>query len=114
LSAIAKEVFMAATLLYVTAPSHSEAVRIGRTLVEERLAACANAFAGSTSIYRWEGAMQEETEAILVAKTRSELVGAASDRIKALHPYECPCVLAFAVVGGYQGFLDWIAEETKD
>lgn len=103
---------MAATMLYVTAESVDEARRIGRVLVEDRLAACANVIPGTTAIYWWEGAVQEDGEAVLVVKTRADLVDAATARIKAVHSYDCPCVLAFAVIGGNRDFLDWLAKET--
>lgn len=104
---------MAATWLYVTAGSKDEALMIGRQLVEERLAACANVFAGTTAIYRWEGKIQEEAEAVLIVKTRADLADEATARVRALHSYDCPCVLAFAVTGGNPEFLDWIAKETR-
>ena len=103
---------MAATILYVTAESAAEALRLGRLLVEERLAACANVIPGTTAVYWWEGKVQEGAEAVLVVKTRADLVDAATARIKAVHGYGCPCVVAFAVTGGNRDFLDWIARET--
>ena len=103
---------MAACFIYVTAPDKTAALKIGRTLVEERLAACANVFDGMTSVYRWQGKVQEDGEAVLIAKTHEELVPALTDRVRALHSYECPCVVALRVVGGSEPFLDWIAAET--
>jgi periplasmic divalent cation tolerance protein len=104
---------MAATLLYVTSGSEEEALRIGRTLVEARLAACANVVPGTTSVYWWEGAVQQEAEALLIVKTRAALVETVTARIQALHSYDCPCVLALPIAGGHQPFLDWIEEETR-
>ena len=63
--------------VYITAASRDEATAIGRALVEERLAACANVFTGVTSLYWWEGAVQEDDEAILILKTRSERLSIA-------------------------------------
>jgi len=103
---------MAATILYVTAESTDEALRIGRILVGERLAACANVISGTTAIYWWEGTVQEGMEAVLVLKTRADLVDAATARIKAVHSYDCPCVIACTVAGGNRQFLDWIEKET--
>lgn len=103
---------MAATILYVTAESTDEALRLGRILVDERLAACANVIPGTTAIYWWEGKVREGAEAVLVVKTRADLVDAATARIKAAHSYDCPCVVAFAVAGGNRDFLDWLARET--
>lgn len=99
-------------LLYMTAGSAEEARRIGAALVDERLAACANVIDGMTSIYRWEGAVRNDSEAVLIAKTRRDLVDDVVTRVKALHSYTCPCVVALPVVGGNPAFLDWIGQET--
>jgi periplasmic divalent cation tolerance protein len=99
-------------ILYITVPTKEEGVRIGRTLVEEKLCACANVIDGLTSIFRWEGQVQEEGEALLVAKTERSLIDAASDLVKLEHSYDCPCVVAIPIVGGNQQFIDWIAAET--
>lgn len=105
---------MAATLLYVTAGSEEEALSIGRALVEARLAACANVIPATTSVYWWEGAVQQEAESVLIVKTREALVETVTERIRALHGYECPCVLTLPIAGGHQPFLDWIEEETRE
>jgi len=98
--------------VYITASSVADAKALGRTLVEERLAACANVLGGMTSIYRWEGEVREEAEAALVAKTRADLIDAITARIKALHGYTCPCVVALPIREGNPDFLDWIRDET--
>ena len=103
----------AACFCYMTAGSREEALRIGRALVEERLAACTNLIEGMTSIYRWQGAIQEDAEVVLIAKTRPDLVTRLTERVKALHSYDCPCVIALPVDGGNQAFIDWIAAETS-
>ncbi|WP_456433677.1 divalent-cation tolerance protein CutA [Thermosulfuriphilus sp.] len=98
-------------LLYVTASGKDEAVKIGRALVESRLAACINVFEQITSLYWWEGRIEESPEAILIIKTRSELVPQIKERILDLHSYSCPCILVLPVTGGHQPFLDWIRSE---
>ncbi|GFK93180.1 Divalent-cation tolerance protein CutA [Fundidesulfovibrio magnetotacticus] len=98
--------------LYVTAGSREEALRIARALVEERLAACANVLDGVRSLYWWEGKVQDEPEALFVAKTRAELAQRAVERVRELHSYEVPCVVALPVAAGNPAFLDWIAAET--
>lgn len=103
---------MKAFLVYMTAGSREEAVRIGGVLVAERLAACANAFDGMTSIYRWQGEICEDAEAVLIAKTTEDRVAALTDRVAELHSYDCPCVVALPVEGGNTAFLDWIAAQT--
>ncbi len=104
---------MSFEFVYVTAPSPEEARKIGRALVEERLAACVNIFDTMTSLYWWEGKIDEGHEAVLVAKTRADLVAAVTDRIKALHSYACPCVVALPITQGNPDFLAWIERETK-
>lgn len=97
---------------YVTAGSRDEALRIGRALVEERLAACANVHAGVGSIYWWQGRLEEAEEAVVVLKTRAELVPALTARVRQLHSYDCPCVVALPIEAGNPDYLDWIAAET--
>lgn len=104
---------MTATFLYVTAGSQEEAIRIGRAMVGERLAACANVLPAVTAIYNWDGAPREDREAVLILKTRRALVGDAISRIKTLHSYECPCVVSLPIDGGNPDFLDWIEKETS-
>ncbi len=104
---------MTLATIYITAASQEEALAIGRALVEARLAACANVFPGVTSIYWWEGSRQEDSEVVLILKTRQDLVDEVVAKVKELHSYECPCVVAFAIAGGNKDFLDWIARETK-
>ncbi|MBM3565604.1 MAG: divalent-cation tolerance protein CutA [Alphaproteobacteria bacterium] len=104
---------MSATLVYVTASSRDEALKIARTAVEERLAACANVLAPITSVYWWDGKVQEEGEVSFILKTRDDLVSTLTARIKALHSYSCPCVVAWPVTQGNPDFLAWIASETK-
>lgn len=99
-------------MAYVTASSRAEAVMIGRALVEERLAACANVFDGMTSIYRWDGKMHDEDEAVLVLKTTAARLAALTARIKQLHSYELPCVAAWPIADGNAPYLDWVRSET--
>ena len=103
---------MTVMVVYVTASDASEARRIGRTLVEERLAACANIVASMSSIYWWDGKVQEAAEAVLILKTTKVGLDALVRRVKALHSYDCPCIEAWPVAAGYQPFLDWVARET--
>ncbi|NKB57281.1 MAG: divalent cation tolerance protein CutA [Alphaproteobacteria bacterium] len=104
---------MTAFLVYITANDTAEAKRIGRVLVEEQLAACANVLDGMTSIYRWQGEICEDAESVLITKTTDTQLEALTDRVKELHSYDCPCVAALPITGGNVAFLDWIAEQTK-
>lgn len=99
-------------LVYITAVDAAQALAIGRILVEERLAACINVLPGMRSIYRWEGAVETADEAVLIAKTRAGLVDALGARVRALHTYRLPCVVAVPIAGGDAGYLAWLARES--
>lgn len=103
---------MQAMWVYVTASSRQEALSIGRAVVGERLAACANILDGMISIYWWERSLQEEGEASLILKTRSDLIDRLTARIGELHSYACPCVVAMPISAGNPAYLDWIFQET--
>ncbi len=103
---------MTQSLLYVTCASEQEALKIGVTLVDEKLIACANVLGRTTSIFRWEGKVQREHEVALILKTRTDLVADATARVKSLHSYSVPCVVAVPITGGNRDFLDWIERET--
>jgi len=103
---------MTQSLLYVTCATEDEAIKIGSTLVDERLAACANVLGRTTSIFRWEGKVQRENEVALLLKTRTELVERVTARVKTLHSYTVPCVVALPIGAGNADFLNWIDQET--
>jgi periplasmic divalent cation tolerance protein len=95
----------------ITAPDLETATRIARALVEERLVACVNLVPGIRSIYRWEGAVEDDAEVLLVVKTRADRAGDLVDRVTGLHPYELPEVVMLPAVGGNPAYLDWVREE---
>jgi periplasmic divalent cation tolerance protein len=97
---------------YVTCASTEEALRIGRAVVEERFAACANVLPGLTSIYHWQGRIETGNECALVLKTRAELVDALTAKVRALHSYTVPCVVALPIRAGNPDYLAWLAAET--
>ncbi len=103
-----------AVLVYITAGSREEALEIGRTLVQERLAACTNTLTPTTSTYWWEGVVQQDEEVSLIAKTRADLVGPLTDRVVELHSYDVPCVVALPISDGNPAFLQWIHDQTTD
>lgn len=98
---------------YVTCASAEEATRIARAVVEARLAACANLLPGLTSIYHWQGRIESGSETALLLKTRADLVGPLGERIKALHSYSVPCIVALPIIGGNPDYLAWLAAETR-
>jgi len=104
---------MNALLAYITMPTEEEALAMARTLVAERLAACANILPGMRSVYHWEGKIEESCETVLLLKTREELKQQITERITALHPYECPCVVFTEITPGHRPYFDWILEETR-
>ena len=97
----------------LTAPDAPTAQRIARTLVEERLAACVNIVPGVASIYRWEGAVHEDAELLLVAKTSQDRLAALAERLAVIHPYALPELVALTPSGGSARYLDWVRAETR-
>ena len=94
-----------------TAPNQEVAERIAETLVEERLAACANVVPGVRSIFRWKGSVAHESEVLVILKTTTESVAALSRRVVELHPYDVPEVIALDVSAGHEPYLDWVRAE---
>ncbi len=104
---------MKLNFVYITTKDKEEARKIGKALVEEKLAACVNIIDAMNSFYFWEGKLQDEQEAILIAKTKEKLVPELTQRVKSLHSYSCPCVVALPIMDGNQDFLAWVEAETK-
>ena len=100
-------------VVLVNTASEEEAVGIARTIVDERLAACANIVRGVRSIYRWQGKVEDETETTMIIKTVPERLSALTKRIVELHSYDVPEVIALAVVGGHAPYLDWVSENSN-
>lgn len=97
-------------LIYITTKDKKEAEEIGRSLLEERLAACVNIVDHMESLYWWQGKLQKNHEAILLAKTTGEKVEALIARVKALHSYDCPCIVSLPIESGNDAFLKWVRE----
>jgi len=97
-------------IVLVTAPP-KKAAALARALVEERLAACVNLLPGVTSVYRWEGEVQEDGETLLVVKTTAAAIARLTARILELHPYEVPEVIALPLEPGEgnEAYLRWLA-----
>ena len=91
----------------------AEAETISRTVVEERLAACANIIGEIRSFYQWEEQVQEGQEVGIFLKSRSELIDALTARVRQIHSYECPCIVAVPIEGGNPDYLAWISTETR-
>jgi periplasmic divalent cation tolerance protein len=89
-----------------------QAVAVARTLVEERLAACVNVLPAMTSVYRWQGAVQQDAEEQVVIKTTSDRVAALEARLRELHHYELPEFLVFTADAGGEAYLKWVGVST--
>ncbi len=99
-------------LVLVTVSSVAEGERIASKVVEDRLAACVNIVPNLRSFFRWDGKITEEGEALLLLKTTGDRLDALAQRVKRLHSYELPEVIALPIVGGLQAYLDWVHSET--
>jgi periplasmic divalent cation tolerance protein len=91
-----------------TVPASFDATALAKALVDRRLAACVNVLPGVTSVYRWEGAVQTDTEQQLVIKTTADKVQALDDAIKALSPYDVPEFIVLPIVAGNPDYLNWL------
>lgn len=104
---------MQALLILTTLPDQDAARQLARQLVEARLAACVNVLSPCTSVYRWQAAIQEETEIPLLIKTSAEGYAAVETFLLEHHPYELPEIVALPIVQGLPGYLDWVRAETR-
>lgn len=100
-----------ALVVLVTAPDAEVAARLARTLVEDRLAACGNVLPGLRSIYRWEGRVHDEPEALLLLKTTRARFEALREAVLRLHPYQVPEVIALPVEAGSAPYLAWLSAQ---
>ena len=102
-----------AVMLYTTFPSFVEAEKAGKTLLEDRLAACVNILPGMISHYRWQGAVERAEEAVMLIKTRASLAEAVRAAIKASHAYETPAILVLPIESVDETYFAWIMDSTK-
>jgi periplasmic divalent cation tolerance protein len=98
--------------VFITAPNEDLAVMIARSLVEARLAACANIIKGVHSIYRWQGKVEDDSEVFMIVKTRRELFDKLKSKVKELHSYEVPEIIALPITAGSGDYLKWLREST--
>lgn len=99
-------------IVYTTIDNEKDARKIANTLVEEQLVACVNIIPKIESIYRWKGRIEEDSELVLIAKTIDANVKKTIQRIKELHTYELPDIIALPIIGGLKEYLDYINNET--
>lgn len=96
-----------------TVPDQKSAENIATALVEERLAACVNLLPGLSSIYRWKAEVKREPECLLIIKTSAGRFEALRQRLRVLHPYQTPEILALPVSHGDSDYLAWLADNTR-
>ena len=100
-------------VIFITAPNEDEAAGIGRSLVEARLAACVNIVRNIRSIYTWQGNIEDDSEALMIVKTRKSLFKALSAKVRELHSYDVPEIIALPVTDGSEEYLKWLKESTE-
>ncbi len=104
---------MSNCIIYCTVPNEFNANLIASSLVEENLAACINILPSVTSVYKWDGIAQNNTEMLMMIKTREEKFEAVEAKIKQLHEYSLPEIIAVPIIKGSDEYQNWIIEETK-
>jgi periplasmic divalent cation tolerance protein len=103
---------MDAVVVYITAPNEDEAAKISKTLVEEKHAGCINIVKNMRSIYRWQGKIEDESEVLMIVKTQRHLFESLKNRVKELHSYTVPEIIAMPVIEGSEDYLRWLKEVT--
>ena len=101
-------------VVYVTVGSPAEGERLANALVEERLAACVNRVGPVRSIYRWQGQIEQSEEELLIIKTKRDLFERLKIRVKELHSYSVPEIIALPIVEGSEPYLKWLKEQLPD
>jgi periplasmic divalent cation tolerance protein len=96
-----------------TTPSKNEAEKIAKTLLEERLIACANIIGPVQSLFWWQGKIDEAQEHLVLMKTRKDLFSKLSEKVKALHSYQVPEIIAMPIVEGFKPYLEWLESSLK-
>jgi periplasmic divalent cation tolerance protein len=104
---------MSVQLFYVTVSTQDEAKAIATALLNDGLIACANILGAMTSIYRWQGELAQEKEVPLILKSTTELGDRIIEKIKQIHSYDSPCVVALNIENGNPEFLNWIQKEVE-
>jgi periplasmic divalent cation tolerance protein len=100
-------------VVLITAGSQEEAEKLATILVKEMLAACVNVLPGITSVYRWQGEIQQDREWLLIAKSRREVLDDLIRRVQSLHSYDVPEIIALPLVGGSETYLRWLDGEVE-
>ncbi len=99
-------------VVMITAGSEEEAIKIAKALIEERLVACANLLGQIRSLYKWKGDVCDDQEVLMICKSQRHLFSMLAERVKSLHSYEVPEIIAMPVVEGWGPYLQWVEQET--
>jgi len=99
--------------VYITTKDYQEAKKIGKYLVEKRLAACINIIDNIGSMYWWDNKIQDEKETVLIVKTKQAMTEKVINQVKSLHSDTCPCVIVLPILDGNKDFLNWMEKMTK-
>lgn len=100
-------------VVFVTTSNKQEAEKIAEVLIEEKLAACVNILDGIRSIFLWQGKIDKANESLLVIKTRKALFNKLAKKVKSIHSYMVPEIIALPIIDGYKKYLDWIDDSTN-
>lgn len=100
-------------VVFITASSEDEAVKISKNLIGEKLAGCVNIVKNLRSIYFWQGKIEDDSEVLMIVKTKAELFDKLSDRVKSMHSYTVPEIIGIEIKKGSESYLSWLNEVTK-
>jgi periplasmic divalent cation tolerance protein len=101
-----------AVVVLITAAKEDDAAAIANALVEGRLAGCVNIIRQIRSIYRWQGKLEDEQEVLMIVKSKRELFSDLEKKVREIHPYAVPEIIALPIIDGFEGYLGWLSEET--
>jgi len=101
-----------AVVVLITAAKEDDAAAIANALVEGRLAGCVNIIKHIRSIYRWQGKLEDEQEVLMIVKSRKALFSDLEKKVREIHPYTVPEIIALPIIDGFEGYLCWLSEET--
>lgn len=100
-------------VVYITAPNEEEAEKIAKAIVEAKLVGCVNIIKNVRSIYSWQGKIEDDAEVLMISKTQKHLFEELSKKVKELHSYTVPEIIALPVIKGSQEYLKWLNDITK-
>lgn len=104
---------MKPVMVYMTAGSAEEAKKVGKALLDAKLVACVNIIDNMRSMYMWKGQVKDEKEVVVIAKTIDQHLPELTEKVKAVHSYEVPCIVSIPIEDGYAPFLRWVEGEVK-